>query len=276
MLIMQGTGAHGGPGVIEPSPDNNAVDLRSLQLRFYDRHVKGIDNGIDREPPVPLARDGHAGCRQAERRLLGERRGRSRRREPGSSSFNLRSRGRANTRMGDGMLDRDRPSDGPEDRFTYDPMNPVPTLGGGLCCVTLGSYFPSGAQDQSSLEMRDDVLVYTSGPLTKDLAVVGPVTLKFWAKSSARDTDFTAKLVDVHPDGFRAEPARSNRPRSLPEGLEIGAVPDPAGCALRVPRSTSDYTGAQIRAGHRIRIDISSSNFPHYARNPEYRRGSRR
>ena len=102
------------------------------------------------------------------------------------------------------MLDADKPSDGPDDTFVYDPNKPVPSYGGGLCCVTLGSYFGSGAQDQSVIELRDDVLVYTSAPLTKDLAAIGPVSVKFWAKSSARDTDFTAKLVDVHPERVRA------------------------------------------------------------------------
>jgi putative CocE/NonD family hydrolase len=266
MLIMQGTGAHGGPGVIEPSPDNNAVDLRALQLRFYDRHVKGIDNGIDREPRVQLfvMVTPDAGRQSGGFWVNGDSfppKG------TGKVQFNLRSRGRANTRMGDGMLDPDRPSDGPEDRFTYDPMKPVPTLGGGLCCVTLGSYFPSGAQDQSELEMRDDVLVYTSPPLTKDLAVVGAVKLKFWAKSSARDTDFTAKFVDVHPDGF----AQNLLDRLVRARFRKGSKSAPSLIQPGVPYEYEidlGYTGALIRAGHRVRIDISSSNFPHYARNP--------
>lgn len=82
----------------------------------------------------------------------------------------------------------------------------MPSHGGGLCCASLnvavaGSALASGAQDQSTLELRDDVLVYTSAPLTNDLVVIGPATVRFWAKSSARDTDFVAKLVDVRPDG---------------------------------------------------------------------------
>jgi uncharacterized protein len=266
MLVMQGTGAHGGPGVIEPSPENNALDLRALQLRFYDRHVKGVDNGIDREPPVRLLvmvtpdtgrQSGGFWVNGASFPPKGVRKVR----------FNLRSRGRANTRMGDGMLDPDRPSDGPEDRFTYDPMKPVPTHGGGLCCVTLGTYFPSGAQDQSELEMRDDVLVYTSAPLTRDLAVVGSVRLKFWAKSSARDTDFTAKFVDVHPDGF----AQNLLDRIVRARFRKGSKTAPSLIQPGVPYQYEidlGYTGVQIRAGHRLRVDISSSNFPHFARNP--------
>jgi putative CocE/NonD family hydrolase len=164
------------------------------------------------------------------------------------------------------MLDPERPSDGPDDRFTYDPMKPVPTHGGGLCCVTLGSYFPSGAQDQSELEMRGDVLVYTSPALTKDLTVVGPVRLKFWARSSARDTDFTAKFVDVHPDGF----AQNLLDRIVRARFRKGSKSAPSLIQPGVPYEYEidlGYTGARIRAGHRIRIDISSSNFPHFARN---------
>ena len=225
MLIMQGTAAHGGPGVIEPSPDNNAVNLRALQLRFYDRHVKGIDNGIDREPRVRLfvVVNPDSGKQAGGFWLNGDAfppKG------TGKTRFNLRSGGRANTRMGDGVLDPDRPSEGPEDRFTYDPRKPVPTMGGGLCCVTLGSYFPSGAQDQSEIEMRDDVLVYTSAPLTNDLAVVGQVKVKFWATSSARDTDFTAKFVDVRPDGFAQNLLDRVVRARFRKGSKVGPLPD--------------------------------------------------
>jgi len=177
MLIMQGTGSHGGPGVIAPSPENNAIKVQALQLRFYDHYVKDVDNGIDREPRVRLfvmdtpdsgKQSGGFWVNGDSFPLKGTEQVR----------FNLRSGGHANTRMGDGVLDADRPSDGAEDNFTYDPRKPVPSLGGGLCCTTLGSYFASGAQDQSELEMRGDVLVYTSAPLTKDLAVVGQVNVQ--------------------------------------------------------------------------------------------------
>ena len=266
MLIMQGTAAHGGPGVIEPSPENNAVNLRALQLRFYDRYVKGIHNGIDREPRVRLfvVVTPDSGTQAGGFWLNGDSfppKG------TGKLRFNLRSGGHANTSGGDGVLDPDRPSDGPEDRFTYDPSKPVPTLGGGLCCTTLGSYFPSGAQDQSEIEARDDVLVYTSAPLAKDLAVVGQVKVKFWGKSSARDTDFTAKFVDVHPDGF----AQNLLDRIVRARFRSGSKTPPSLIQPGVPYEYEidlGYTAALVRAGHRIRVDISSSNFPHYARNP--------
>ena len=109
--------------------------------------------------------------------------------------FYLASGGRANTRLGDGVLGP-QPSGRPN-RFVYDPKDPVPTMGGSLCC---GDFLMRGALDQSKVELRKDVLVSTSVPLPDDLVVVGPVAMKLSAASSARDTDLTAKLVDVHLD----------------------------------------------------------------------------
>ena len=177
-----------------------------------------------------------------------------------------RSTGRANSRRGDGVLDADKPSDGPDDTFVYDPKQPVPSYGGGLCCVSLGSYFGSGAQDQSVIELRDDVLVYTSAPLTRDLAAIGPVSVHFSAKSTARDTDFTAKLVDVHLDGF----AQNVLDRVVRARFREGSKRPPS---LIEPGKAYEYTidlgyaGTVLKRGHRVRLDISSSNFPHLARN---------
>ena len=142
----------------------------------------------------------------------------------------------------------------------------MPALGGGLCCLTLGFYFRSGVQDQSTIELRDDVLVYTSEPLAEDLAVIGPVRVKFWATSSARDTDFTVKLVDVHPDGFaqnvldRVVRARFRHgSKSAPSLIEPG----------RAYEYDVDlgYAANVFRTRHRVRLDLSSSAFPHLARN---------
>jgi putative CocE/NonD family hydrolase len=257
-------GGHGGLGLVAYGPASN-MDLRALQLRFYDHYVKGVDNGIDREPAVQLfvqvppdtGTQGSGFWITADTFPL-----------PGTerARLNLRSGGRANSRRGDGVLDRDKPSNGPDDTFVYDPKQPVPSHGGGLCCVSLGSYFGSGAQDQSVIEMRDDVLVYTSAPLTSELPVIGPVKVTFWAKSTARDTDFTAKLVDVHPDGFaqnvldRVVRARfRSGSKSAPSLIEPG----------RPYEYTIDlgYTATIFKVGHRIRLDISSSAFPHLARN---------
>jgi putative CocE/NonD family hydrolase len=164
------------------------------------------------------------------------------------------------------VLDSEKPPAGPDDTFVYDPSKPVPSYGGGLCCVSLGSYFGSGAQDQGVLELRDDVLVYTSAPLTKELAVIGQIKVNFWAKTTARDTDFTAKLVDVHPDGF----ARSLLDRVVRARFRKGSKLPPS---LIEPGTPYEYTidlgyaATMFKPGHRIRLDISSSNFPHLARN---------
>ena len=262
-LVME-PGGHGGLGVIEYGPASN-MNFRALQLRFYDHYLKGVDNGVDREPAVQLfvqvppdtGTRGSGFWVAADTFPL-----------PGTEKvrFNLRSRGRANSRRGDGVLDRDKPPEGLDDTFVYDPKQPVPSYGGGLCCLSLGPYFGSGAQDQSLLELRDDVLVYTSAPLTQELAVIGPVKATFWAKSTARDTDFTAKLVDVHSDGFahnvldRIVRARlRNGSKSAPSPIEPG----------KAYEYTIDlgYASNVFKPGHRIRFDISSSNFPHLARN---------
>ncbi len=133
-----------------------------------------------------------------------------------------------------------------------------------MCCNN--ALLPSGAFDQSTIEARGDVLVYTSTPLAQDVTVIGPVTLKFWAKSSAPDTDFTAKLVDVHPDGFaqnlldRVVRARYRRGSKLPPSLIQPEKPYRYTILL-------GNTSSVFKKGHQIRLEISSSDFPHYARN---------
>ena len=264
MLVMTGGGGHGRRGVLSFGPAGN-MDLRALQLRFYDHHLKGIDNGIDREPRVQLfvqvppdSGIQGSGFWVTDDQFPIER--------TDAVRFYLSSEGQANTRWGDGVLAMDGSSRGPDDSFVYDPRDPVPSLGGGLCCLTLGFYFRSGVQDQSTLELRNDVLVYTSGPLVQDLAVIGPVTVKLWATSSAPDTDFTAKLVDVHPDGFaqdvlnRVVRARFRKGSKLPpELIEPGRAYE--------YEIDMGATANVFRAGHRVRLDVSSSKFPHLARN---------
>ena len=264
MLVMTGGGGHGRAGALNFGPAGN-MNMRALQLRFYDYHLKDADNGIDREPRVQMFMQvpPDSGTEGSGFWVTGEA-------FPpvGTETvrFNLRSGGHANTRWGDGVLDASQPSDGPADTFVYDPNDPVPSLGGGLCCLTLGFYFRAGVQDQSTLELRDDVLVYTSAPLTEEVAVLGPVTVTFWASSSARDTDFTVKLVDVHPDGF----AQNALNRVVRARFRHGSQSAPSLIEPGEPYEyTVDlgYTGNVFRVGHRVRLDISSSKFPHLARN---------
>ena len=177
--------------------------------------------------------------------------------------FYFRSDRNANSAAGGGVLTADGPG-GLPDEYIYDPRNPVPTVGGNMCCAN--DLLASGAFDQREVERRDDVLVYTTPPLEEDLVVIGPVRVELWATSSAPDTDFTAKLVDVHVDGYvqnvsegiiRARYRNSNEELSW---ITPGAVYD----------YTIDlgYTATVFRRGHRIRLEVSSSNFPHFDRNP--------
>ena len=248
-------------GEIEFGPDNT-VDLDETWARWFDYWLKGIDNGIQNEPPVRLfvmvpPDDGKVGSGfwiTADEFPPPD---------AVETRFYFRSDGNANSSAGDGELSPAGPG-GRADEYTYDPRNPVPTVGGNMCCTN--DLLPSGAFDQREVERRDDALVYTTPPLEEDLAVIGPVRVELWATSSAADTDFTAKLVDVHVDGYAQNVsegiirARYRNSRGEPSWITPGAVHD----------YTIDlgYTATVFRRGHRIRLEVSSSNFPHFDRNP--------
>ena len=166
-------------------------------------------------------------------------------------------------RAGDGALAL-AGAKGAADSFVYDPANPVPTTGGPLCCD--GQHLAPGPQDQKDVEARPDVLVYSTPVLDADLEVTGPVTLDLFAKSTAVDTDFTAKLVDVWPNGFA---------QNLTEGILRASYrestlgqPKPL-----TPGEVYEYkidlwaTSNVFKKGHRIRLEVSSSNFPRFDRN---------
>lgn len=174
----------------------------------------------------------------------------------------LSSKGNANSLYGDGKLTFDKPTQG-ESSYHYDPMNPVQTIGGGDCCN--GGLVTAGAFDQRIIEARNDVLVFTSEPLEKPLEVTGFVDAVLHVSSNAKDTDFAVKLVDVAPDGtayiiddtiFRARYREGyNKPRMMKEG-EVYKID-------MTPMTTS----IEFQKGHRIRIEVTSSNFPKFARN---------
>jgi len=178
--------------------------------------------------------------------------------------YYLQSDGGANSRYGTGVLDTRMPDDEKPDRFTYDPGSPVPSLGGPVCCTDTPDAAP-GAYDQSEIEMRHDVLVYTTPVLAEGLEVTGPVELVLHVSSSARDTDFTGKLVDVYPDGTAFNICEGILRARYREGwgkkvfMESGEV-----YRLSVDMSA---TGVFFKKGHRIRLEVSSSNFPRFGRN---------
>ena len=176
----------------------------------------------------------------------------------------LHSGGHANTLAGDGRLSPEPPADEAADRFVYDPDAPVPTNGGCNCCTP--ELVPWGPYDQRDLEMRPDVLCYTSAPLERDLEVTGPIRIVLWAATDAPDTDWTGKLVDVWPSG---------RAINLCDGIirarfrhGPGEERLLAGGELQRYEIDLMVTGNTFLAGHRIRVEISSSNFPRFDRNP--------
>jgi uncharacterized protein len=233
-----------------------AMDMDGLHLRWFDYWLKGKKNGVLEEPPVRIF-------------VMGENRWRTENEWPLTrtqyTKYYLHSGGKANSLRGDGSLSPESPRAEPTDVYVADPRNPVPTRGGGLCCWPAA--VPGGAFDQRSIEERPDVLVYTTPVLDRDVEVTGPITLTLFAATSAVDTDFTAKLVDVHPDGYA---------RNLTDGIIRGRYRESRRKAtLLKPGEVYEYTidlwatSNVFKAGHRIRLDIASSNFPRFDRNPQ-------
>ncbi|MBM3943899.1 MAG: CocE/NonD family hydrolase [SAR202 cluster bacterium] len=231
------------------------TDLSGQILRFYDHVLKGKDNGVADEKPVQIFVMGENAWRSESDWPLPQAK---------NTRYYLHSGGRANTLHGDGTLSRDEPGAEPPDTFVYNPLNPVPTRGGQLCCFYAAAH--PGSFDQTEIESRADVLCYTTPPLERDTEVTGPITVTLYAASTAKDTDFTAKLVDVSGDGCCARNltdgiirARYRKPRSKPQLLTPGQAYE--------YRIDLWATSNLFKKGHRIRVEISSSNFPRFDRN---------
>jgi putative CocE/NonD family hydrolase len=224
--------------------EDAVFNSREFRLRWFDSQLRGIDNGMEGEPPVRIF-------------VMGTNRWRYENEWPLArteyKSYYLHSRGSANTLDGDGLLDTRPPGKEQPDRFRYDPSRPVPTIG------TMGPY------DQRRVEERQDVLVYTSPELKNDLEVTGPVKAMVYTSSSALNTDFTAKLVDVYPDGrairicegiIRAD---HRNPGDPPSNIIPGKI---------YPYQIDLWATSNVfLKGHRLRVEISSSNFPRWDRN---------
>ena len=230
-------------------------DLEALELRWFDRWLRGIDNGIERESPLRLF-------------IMGANRWQDEDEWPLARTdwqrWFLHSEGQANSVIGDGRLSLESPAAEAADQFVYDPDYPVQTLGGNNCCSP--HVVPWGPHDQRPAEMRGDVLCYTSDPLAGDLQVIGPIEVVLFAATDGLDTDWTAKLVDVFPNGYAMNlcdgivRARYRESCETPSLLEAGTIYE--------YRIEVGVTGNVFQVGHRLRLEISSSNFPRFDRNP--------
>ena len=178
-------------------------------------------------------------------------------------TYYLNSGGKANSRFGDGKLTTKKAGKDNPDSFTYDPMNPVPSYGGNVCCT--GNAVQGGAFDQQDMEARHDILVYTTDILKEDTEVSGFIESTLYVSSDVKDTDFTIKLIDVHPDGSAYNLDETIQRVRYREGYDKEVFME-KGKVYKVdltPMATSNM----FKKGHRIRIEISSSNFPRFARN---------
>jgi hypothetical protein len=179
-------------------------------------------------------------------------------------TFYLSSGGKANTMDGDGVLTSKPPAADAPDSFTYDPMKPVTSYGGNVCCT--GTAITAGSFDQRKMETRPDILVYTSDQFKEGTEVSGPITPTLYVSSDAKDTDFTVKVIDVYPDGRAYNLDESIQRMRWREGYEKPPVWMEPGKVYKVtlqPLTTSNY----FETGHRLRIEVSSSNFPRFDRN---------
>lgn len=239
-----------GTGDIDFGPEAS-IQLHDHLLRWFDYWLKDTGAGVMDEPPVFIF-------------VMGENRWRHENEWPLARThytrFYLHADSPANTRQGAGTLSTAPPWEEPPDSYVYDPADPVPTRGGNTLII------PQGVADQGSVEDRQDVLVYTSETLIQEMEITGPIKVRLFAASSAPDTDFTAKLVDVRPDGYA-------------HNLQDGIIR--ASCRYSVaqpspikPGHVYEYeidlwsTSHVLRPGHRLRLEISSSNFPRFDRNP--------
>ena len=245
--LLMGPWVHGSESRLTGDLDfgeDAEIDTRELELRWFDSQLKGIENGILEEPPVRIFVMGENAWRYENEWPLA----RTVYRE-----YYFHSNGRANSSRGDGTIDTAPPKDENPDTFVYDPEDPV---------LTPGRDEPI---DQRVVEARKDVLVYTTGKLAQSIEVTGPVEVVLYASSSVTNTDFTAKLVDVHPDGKAIR---------LCEGIIRASFRDPGVPPSAIqPNKVYQYnislwsTSNLFMEGHQILVEISSSNFPRFDRN---------
>ena len=254
-MVIMGPWGHGAGGRKTGEldfGDEAKLNVGDRQFKWMEHWLKGREAGVEDWPAYRLF-------------IMGENRWRDENEWPLKrtqlTSYFLRSGGKANSLKGDGALSTTAPAREKADEFTYDGKNPVPTAGGNNL---IGA--PAGPYDQTKVEERDDVLVYSTAPLEQEVEVTGPVKLILHAASSARDTDFTAKLVDVHPDGKAYNLCDGIIRARYRNGVDSPALLEPG----KTGRFEIDLwvTSNLFQRGHRIRLEVSSSNFPRFDRNP--------
>jgi putative CocE/NonD family hydrolase len=240
----------------ERSMGDARMDYDALTYGWFDTFLKGEKTGLlDTLPKVRYYTMGSNKWQTASTWPPEESKG---------LTYYLSSGGNANSRHGDGVLTDKPPSKDTPDSFTYDPLKPVPSYGGNVCCT--GNAVQGGSWDQSKMEERNDILVYSSAPLESDTEVSGPIDVTLYVSSDQKDTDVTIKLIDVGPDGKAYNLDETIQRLRYREGYDKPPVwieKDKVYKVTLQPMVTSNL----FKAGHRIRIEVSSSNFPRFDRN---------
>ena len=240
----------------ERSMGDARLDYNDIVYGFFDRFLKGETSArLDRLPRVTYFRMGSNTWHTADTWPPKTAQPRT---------FYLSSGGRANSLYGDGRLTATAPATDTPDSFVYDPANPVLSYGGNVCCT--GNAIQAGSFDQRRMETRHDVLVYTTEPFTEGTELSGPITPTLYVSSDAKDTDITVKVLDVYPDGRAYNLDESIQRMRYREGYDGPPVWMEKGKVHKVtlqPLTTSNW----FAPGHRLRIEVSSSNFPRFDRN---------
>jgi uncharacterized protein len=240
----------------ERSMGDARLDYKELTYGWFDHFLKGEDKGLLQKMP------------KVKYFTMGSNKWQSSDTWPPAGStpqkLYLHSAGKANSLYGDGALKSEPPTSDAPDEFVYDPTNPVPSYGGNVCCT--GNAIQAGAFDQRRIESRADVLVYSTEPLKEGVEVSGPIEVTLYVSSTAKDTDFTIKLIDVDPDGKAWNLDETIQRVRYRNGYDKPIQMMEPGKVYQLtfqPLTTSNY----FAPGHQIRIEVSSSNFPRFDRN---------
>jgi putative CocE/NonD family hydrolase len=239
----------------ERSVGDARLDYDALTYSWFDYWLKGQENGVKSKlPRVQYYTMGSNKWQQSETWPP---------KEALATPFYLSSNGKANSKNGDGALVLTAPKTDMPDLFSYDPANPVNSFGGNVCCI--GNAIQGGSLDQQNMELREDILVYSTPTLTEDVEISGFIESVLFVSSDAKDTDFTLKLIDVYPDGKAYNLDETIQRVRYREGYdkEVFMEKDKVYEVKLSALSTSNF----FPKGHKIRIEISSSNFPRFDRN---------